>query len=170
MSNALGQRVEGWLRKVGSTPVKIHDDQAAWHFEVDYPSGTPHRVHVVGPKDRPEAVVIATMINVSPEHVKTFGELDDDDKAAFLWDLRKTLNQDFAEFTLVGYQEGLVCPAGFQITATRFEDGLSLDSFARSISSVYKTELAGIMCVQEHLGPKGYGAGGRFDFKRLGLQ
>jgi len=170
MSNDLGQKVEGWVRKLGATPVKITDASAAWHYEFDYPHGTPHRMHVLGPKDRPESVVILSATNVSAEHVKGFGELDDDDKAAFLWAIRKTLNQDFSEFRLLVPSEGVVCPTAFHITATRYEDGLSLDSFARSVSSVYKTELAGIMCVQEHLGPKGYGSSGRFDFKRLGLQ
>ena len=169
MAQPLEERIEGWLRKLGATPVRIRDPQTSWHFEFDFPLGTPHRMHTIGPRERPEAVVILSGATVSPEHLKGFDELDDDDKAAFLWALRKTLNQDFAEFALQGPHEGLVCPASFQITATRFEDGLSLDSFARSIASVYKTELAGIMCVQEHLGPKSYGTGGRFDFKRIGL-
>jgi hypothetical protein len=60
----------------------------------------------------------------------------------------------------------LSCPAAFQITATRYEDGLSLDSLARTVSSVYKAELAAIICAQQHLGRQGpAGRGGDFLFK-----
>lgn len=169
MTNQVMERIEGFLKAIGCTPVKIKDEQAKWHFEVDYPPGTPHRIHIVNPASRPEAVVIASLTNVSADHLAAFSELDDDAKSDFLWDLRVSLNKHFAEFGLRGAENERECPKQFEVTATRYEDGLTLDSFARSVSDVYKTEIAGIMVVQKHLGPRGFGAGGRFDFKRMGL-
>lgn len=169
MTNQLQARIEGYLRAIGSSPVKIKDDRARWHYEIDYPPNTPHRIHVINPVERPQAVVIASATGVSPEHLAAFDELDDDAKADFLWDLRMVLNNQFVEFSLQGAENERACPKVFEITCTRYEDGLNLDSFARSISSVYKLEIAGILCVQKHLSPKSFGGGGRFDFKRLGL-
>ncbi len=169
MSETLQANTEGWLRKLGATPVALEDATADWHFQIDYPARTPHQIHVVGPKGQEGAVVIASATAVSPEHLKAFEELDDDSKSSFLWELRSTLVAPYTEFILEGVTGELVCPTRFQITTTRWEDGLSMDSFARSVSSVYKTELAGIMVIQRHLGGRGFGSPGRFDFKRIGM-
>ena len=53
------------------------------------------------------------------------------------------------------------------VQATRYDDGLSLDSFARTVSSVNKAEVAGIACVQRRLSPRTSGPGGIFDFSSM---
>lgn len=169
MTNQLKNKVEGYLRAIGCTPVKINDPRARWHYEIDYPPNTPHRIHVLNPVDREQAVVIASATAISPEHLAAFEELDDDAKAEFIWDLQMSLNNQFAEFSLQGAASERSCPKLFEVTCVRYEDGLNLDSFARSVSSVYKLEISGILCVQKHLGQKNFGSGGRFDFRRLGL-
>jgi hypothetical protein len=47
--------------------------------------------------------------------------------------------------------------------------GLTLDSFAQALGAVFKTQLRAIWVIQQHLAPRSFGSGGRFDFKRLGL-
>ena len=161
--------IKGWLHDMGCSPTVIKvNPNADWEFDCVYPTNTAHHVIVVSPKDRPKAVMVATETKLSPEHVAAFGDLEDDAKADFMRDLQGALNRDYVEYGLqVG--TGTACPSGFQVSATRYVDGLTLDSFARTVSSVYKAELQGIMCVQRHLnsGSPG-GAGGHFEFKRMG--
>jgi len=53
------------------------------------------------------------------------------------------------------------------VQATRYDDGPSLDSFARTVSSVNKAEVAGIALVQHGLSPRTSGPGGIFDFSSM---
>lgn len=169
MSGDLRARVEEWLKNLGCTPTTIQDPQTVWHIEFDYPVNRGHRMHVAMPKGPAESILIASVVTLSPEHIGAFDEYADDEKAEFLFGLRQALNQPNVDFQLHGVEEPLKCPESFQLSSLRFPDGLSMDSFARSVGAVYKTELAGIWYVQETLGGQGLGPSGRFDFKRLGL-
>jgi hypothetical protein len=164
---------ESWLKDIGCTPREVvpRDPAASFQFESDYPAGTPHRIHTLSPVATPRALMVVTGVTLSPEHVARFRDLENQEKADFLQDLTTTLNREFVEFNFgpTPPMSSLECPSVFQIQATRYDDGLSLDSFARTISSVYKAELAGIACVQRHLAPlTSGGPGGQFPFKRLG--
>ena len=165
---SLRSKVEQWVRKIGSTPVEIQDPQAEWHLQIDYPTHSAHPIHIVSPKGKADAIVIVSALGVGPEHLEVFEELDDDAKADFAWELRRTLNVIDVDFQLDGIKKEDDCPTRLQLSVTRYEDGLNLDSFARSVGAVYKTELNAVLLVQRLLGPKGLGGGGRFDFKRLG--
>lgn len=165
LTQDLGER---WLRDMGCTPMKgPQDPQLAWQLEFDHPPGSPGKLVLANPKARPRALIVISTIMISPEHVAAFQDLDQDEKFEFLKELGTTLNREFVEFGLMG-NPGMECPAGFQVTATRYDDGLTLDSLSRSISSVYKAQLAGISCIQLHLAPKGGGTAGSFHFKRMG--
>jgi hypothetical protein len=166
-------QIEEWLEDMGCHPKKVLVSNGNWQYEIDYPANTPHRMVVVNPAASPRAVIIGVKLAFSPEHIGAFGLLEDYDKRKFMEDLQATLNREFVEYT---FDDGapltnLSCPTSFQITAIRYEDGLSLDSFARTVSSVYKTELSALLCVQQHLGGQDFpGPGGEFGFKVPRLQ
>lgn len=160
--------IEGWLCDLGCTPKTVSEQGMHWHFEIDYPPNTPHKLHILNPKERSRSLVILSQISISPDHIAAFQELEEGQKYDFLSDLTATLNREFTEFAIQGIEQGLACPTGFQVMSTRYEDALSLDSLARSISSVFKTELAAIACVRRHLTPHGPGGPGHFEFKRTG--
>ena len=162
-------QVDEWLRVIGCTPVDQMDSQAAWHIEFDYPPKTPHRMHVVSPNQTPAATIIATATQLQADHLQRFSELDQDAKEEFIWDLRHALNRLEVDFRVDGAAGPLDCPRQFQISVTRYPDGLSLDSFARSIGSVCKTELDVAWLIEQHLGGTGPARGGRFDFRKLGI-
>jgi hypothetical protein len=162
-------KIHSWLVTMGHTPVEQDDPQASWHFVVDCPPRSPERVSVLEPAAHPGRVIIAVGTEISPEHREGFDKLDDDAKETFQWQFRHALNNHDVDFKIQGAETLHECPKNFQILAVRYEDGLTLDSFARSIGAVHKTRLKGIWLVQEQLGPRGFGAGGRFDFKKLGF-
>jgi hypothetical protein len=168
MGTSVKQQAEEWLKLMGSTPIDIQDPGTEWHFQFDYPANTPHIMHVAVPKERPSGIVIVSGTDVSHEHLEAFAALDDEAKEDFLWDLRNTLNVVDVDFKMEGVSGDLDCPTQVKISVTRYEDGLTLDSFARSVGAVFKTELNGIWVILRHLGGKRFGTGGRFDFKRLG--
>jgi hypothetical protein len=163
--------VDGWLKEMGCTPTKASPlgPDMVFQFLVDYPTGTPNRLHAFSPSARPRALIVLSEVSLSPEHLTTFQELEQQDKIEFLQDLQRALNREYVEYALSGVSPNtLSCPTGFQVTGTRYDDGISLDSFARTLSSVFKAEMAGVACVQKHLNPHTFGGGGQFDFKRTG--
>lgn len=162
--------VEGWLKAMGCTSKKESpaDPALSFQYTIDYPVGTPHRISVLAFAARPRALIVMSRVDFSPEHLATFQDLENDEKVDFLFELSTTLNREYVEYAFAPTSSPLACPSAFMVQATRYDDGLSLDSFARTVSSVNKAEVAGIACVQRHLTPRSAGPGGRFDFTRSG--
>jgi hypothetical protein len=163
------ESVERWLKTMGCTPVEQDDDQTVWHLLVNYPAKTAHQMHIVSPKENPEAVIAASVITVAPEHVKLFDNLEDEAKADFLFELRRTLNVVDVDFRMEGAKGPTEMPTQIQLSAVRYLDGLTLDSFARSVGAVFKMVLNAVEVIRHRLGSNGAGPSGRFDFRRMGL-
>lgn len=162
------EQVVEWIRAIGSTPVEVRDPDTEWHLEMDYPSRSTERVHVLQPKGRPFQLVIATGLNVSPNHVKAFDELPPDEQEEFSFGLLREITRPEVDYQLEGSQGPHECPSLIQISRSRYADGLTLDSFSESIGFVFKTKRLAVYHFQR-LNESGATGGGRFDFKRAGL-
>lgn len=161
--------ISGWLKDMGLSPTPAPDPNGNWHFAVAIPPNQNERkVEVFGNKDMPRAVFIGANTVISPEHVATLMALDSDAKRQFATDLMTALNREFVEYN-VEYEPVTGDVKNFVVTAVRYDDGLTLDSFARTVSSVFKAQIAGIQCVQQHLGGT-TPPGGEFAFRKLGMQ
>ena len=169
MKDDLQEKVENWLGLLGCQPRVQDDPDSSWHLVFNYPSSTQHLMNAVRPKGENKPVVIVTRTNVDEGHRSKFAELDDDAKEDFLWQLRRTMNSVEVDFKVEGVDGPLTCPTAFQLSLARFEDGLTLDSFAQSVGKVFKTELNAVWVFQEHFKPNNGGRGPRFDFKKFGL-
>jgi hypothetical protein len=168
MSKVSKEAVLGWLKDMGLDPKPAPDANGNWHYTFFMPPNQAgNRLEVFGLKERPRAVVIAANTVLSPQHTEVLAALDGDAKRLFVSDLMVALNKEFTEYNIE--RDTAVEVKNFVITAVRYDDGLNLDSFARTVSSVFKAQVAGIQCVHQHLGgttPQG----GEFSFKKLGLQ
>ena len=158
-----------YLETLGCTPVDETDPNSHWHVRIDYPMKSPHVMHVVAPKQSAGAIVIASSMILGNDLLKAFEALDEASKEDFLYELRKALNSTEADFQMIGMEGPTGFPQSIQVSVVRYADGLTMDSFARSVGAVYKIELGAALVIQRHLGQNGFGTGGRFDFKRLGI-
>jgi hypothetical protein len=167
-----GALIGQWLKDMGYVPKFIADPLAGWAFEISCPQGSPQPlgVRVGSPKNQPRAVVVGVRMAAQPPHIAAFANLEEDIKREFWRDLRAKLNREFVEFAVEGTPE-TGCPVAFRVTATRFDDGLSLDSLHRTILSVVKACLDGIALFAERLGTAGPASGGgEFAFRKIGIQ
>ena len=169
MNTTLRTQVKGWLGRLGSTPVEIEDPQTEWHFQFDYPAKSTHTMHAAQPKDQSDMVLFVSALDVSHDHLKKFEELDEESQETFLLDLKEKLISDSHDFKFEGVENERDCPKKIIIQCTRYEDGLSLDTFARSVGAVFKGFLLAVLVLRRHLSGNGPGNGDRFDFKRLGI-
>ncbi len=151
MSSDLKTTAARWLEALQCEYREMDDPVMEWRYEVKYPARrTDHLMHVAGAPGPAESLIIVSVTRMSERHLKRFEGMPDDEKRVFLFGLRHTLNNSEVDFELRG-AGGLTCPEAFQVSVRRFVDGLSLDSFARSLGAVYKTELSAIWFIQETL-------------------
>jgi hypothetical protein len=158
----------GWVADMQLTPARAPSNgELSWGYEAMLATG--FRVGIFQPKRAPRALLIQMKVMSRPDHAESFDGLEEDAKRAFWRELRSTLNREFTEFQLEGklYEE---CPKSFLVTETIWDDGLSLNNFARSISSVQKACLDACALFDEQLGSTGPATGGEFAFKKIGLQ
>lgn len=165
----LRELVESWLRELGCEPEANEHPQTAWDLKFEYPVGSGNEMHAAQPKGKDKAVLLACITPVHSRHVKAFEALADDEKRDFQIDLRRNLNRVEVDYQIHGSEGPLDCPESYQVSATRFRDGLSLDSFARSVGAIYKAKLDSVLFIQKRLEPRAEGNGGRFDFERMGF-
>ena len=160
--------IEGWLQDMALATTRRTDASSNWMLEFTVPGPNPLVVNVVNPKAVPRAVMFVCGLMPAPGHDAAFKALDEERRKQFWQQLRTTLTREFVEFQA----EGVVteCPKSVRVTAVRFDDGLTLDSFGRTLSSVCKACSDAIAHFTEYLGDPGAPAGGEFAFKKTGTQ
>jgi hypothetical protein len=104
-------------------------------------------------------------MSVAPDQTAAYNNLEEDGRKEFWRSLRATLNREYTEFQIEG-QPIVECPKAIRITAVRFDDGLTLDSFARTINSVCKACADAGAHFADRLGDMRPTAGGEFAFKK----
>ena len=160
--------IEGWLQDMALSPTRRTDPNSTWMLEFTVPGTNPLVLNVVNPKVLPRAAMFICGMLAAPGHEATFKALDEGQRRAFWQRLRALLNREFVEFQIEGVMNE--CPKSVRITAVRFDDGLTLDSFGRTLSSVCKAVTDAMVHFTDNLGDPYPPAGGEFAFKKTGTQ
>jgi hypothetical protein len=161
--------IEGWLQDLGLACVRRTDAASNWALEFTIAGPSPLVLSAVNPKSVPRAVMIVCGLSAAPAHVEMFKTLEESARRVFWRQMRSTLTREYVEFQLEGTPT-VECPRMLRVTCLRFDDGLTLDSFARSLNSVCKTAADAIAHYTEHLGDPNAPTSGEFAFKKVGTQ
>lgn len=161
--------IEGWLKDLGLAPIRRAEGPNNWNIEFTVTGSTTLTMAVVNPKTIPRAIMVVCGMSPVPGHVTAFLALDEAQRLAFWKDLRTMLSREFIEYQLEGTAI-VECPRILRVTAVRFDDGLNLDSFARSVSSVCKACNDAVVHFAERLGDPNAPASGEFAFKKTVAQ
>jgi hypothetical protein len=130
--------IEGWLRDMNLAPVRKPDAVNAWNIEFTVAGGSgPLAIAIVNPRPLPRAIMFVCGLAANPEYIIAFRNLDEDLRREFWNQLRSTLNREYVEYQIEGAAIA-ECPKTVRVSAIRFDDGLTLDSFARTLASVCK--------------------------------
>jgi hypothetical protein len=160
--------IEGWLHDMSIATALRADPASNWMLEFTVPGSNPLVVNVVNPKALPRAVMFVCGLVAAPGHEAAFKALDEGSRKKFWQQLRATLNREFVEFQADG--AWTECPKSVRVTAVRFDDGLTLDSFGRTLNSVCKACGDAIAHFTDNLGDPSPPLGGEFAFKKTGTQ
>lgn len=161
--------IEGWLRDLSLTPIQRPDGVNNWNVEFTVTGSPNFGMNVVNPKAFPRSIMLICGLTPVPAQVAAFLRLDQDHRIAFWKDLRTLLSREYVEYHLEGVP-ATECPKALRVSAMRFDDGLSLDSFARTVSSVCKACSDIVVLFSERLGELEPQAGGEFAFKKSATQ
>ena len=143
--------IEGWLRDLALTPTRRADQVNNWNVEFSIVGPNSLVLNVVNPKTLPRAIMFVCGMAPAPQQVAAFAALSVEARRDFWLQLRATLNRESVEYQLEGATLA-ECPKALRVSAVRFDDGLTLDSFAHTLTSVCKACGDAISHFTERLG------------------
>src|SRR3990172_11348105 len=80
-----------WLSENQHQVKEITDENANFHFEIDYPLHTQKRQRVIQPKEYPGLVVILNGVSLAPEHIEKLSKMKEDKREEFYTGIRNAL-------------------------------------------------------------------------------
>jgi hypothetical protein len=149
------QQIEAWLRQLGTNPSTVTSVEGnAWQLQFVFPPGSQQTLACFSPKMPAGSTVISVNYPLGRGEA-AFASLSEAQKAAFLQELRLVLARENLYHDIAPGAAPEACPRSFAVFDMRFDDGLTLDSFARSIITVSNTALTANLCCARHLtGPR----------------
>ena len=129
------EKVEQWLSEEDFIREMKYDENADFHFIIEFPND--NIMDVVKPKDK-DCVVIACATQVAPQHLSLMESADKKTQKDFIMQLNFGLNQFLVDYELKVSNDIL---QQFVITEQIFEDGLTKNELVRTIKKVFKSKL-----------------------------
>lgn len=140
------EKIKDWLIDEGLFREKKVDDNADFHYIIEFPKD--NIMDVVKPKGK-DCVVIGCATQVAQEHINLMMSSTPSNRKDFLLDLQFGINSYFVDFELNINQDLL---QQFIITDNIFEDGLTKNEFIRTIKRVFKAKIHCIWLIDKKFG------------------
>jgi hypothetical protein len=145
------QQIESWLRQLGCAPGAVKSIEGnEWQMQFVFPPGSQQNMACFSPRTPAGSTVISVNYPLGRGEA-AYDALSDLQKGAFFQELRLVLSRDSLYHDIAPGPTPASCPRSFAVFDMRFDDGLTLDSFARSIIAVSNTALAANLCCAKHL-------------------
>ncbi|MBI5969864.1 MAG: DUF2299 family protein [Deltaproteobacteria bacterium] len=85
------QVIKKWLEENNHKITEVPDENAMFHFEIDYPLGSMKKQRIIQPKEYPGLVVILNGVSIAPEHTERLKAWNHEEKDAFYAEIRNAL-------------------------------------------------------------------------------
>jgi hypothetical protein len=141
------KQIQQWLADEGLFKQRIHDDNANFHFLVNFPEN--NNIDVVQPKGKEDLIIIGCGTSIGPEHIELIKAAPNSKKQQIIWDFKFTINSFLLDFQLDHPDDILQI---FIISDQIFEDGLSKNSLIGTIKKVFKVKVQCLMCLEKLFG------------------
>ncbi|MGI6447950.1 MAG: DUF2299 domain-containing protein [Methanobrevibacter boviskoreani] len=125
-----------WLTDEGLLNKKIQDQNANFHYIINYPQD--HMMDLIQPVGKEDMILIGCATEIAEEQKKMISQSSKQIKENFIWAMRFTLNQFLVDFKLEHPDNEL---NRFLITDEIFEDGLTKNELIHTIKRIYKSKL-----------------------------
>jgi len=125
-----------WLTDEGLLNKKIQDQNANFHYIINYPQD--HMMDLIQPVGKEDMILIGCATEIAEEQKKMISQSSKQIKENFIWAMRFTLNRFLVDFELEHPDNEL---NRFLITDEIFEDGLTKNELIHTIKRIYKSKL-----------------------------
>lgn len=85
------ETIKKWLNENNHKVSEIKDENANFHFEVDYPLGTQKRQRIIQPKEYPGLIVLLNGVALAHEHIEKLSKMKEEKREAFYAEVRNDL-------------------------------------------------------------------------------
>ena len=142
------ETVKNWIVDEGIFREKKVDDNADFHFIVEFPKD--NIMDVVKPKGK-DFLVIACATQVSPQHLELMAATNDAERAKFLLKTNMEINRFLVDCQLAVDQSTNILQQ-FVITYQIFEDGLTKNNLFDALKRVFKAKLQCVWLIERTFG------------------
>jgi hypothetical protein len=85
------EAIKKWLDENHHKVQEVKDDQATFHYEIDYPIGSLKRQRILQPKEFPGLIVLLNGVSIAKEHIESLKKLTQEEREQFYGEIRNDL-------------------------------------------------------------------------------
>ncbi|ADC48069.1 hypothetical protein mru_2219 [Methanobrevibacter ruminantium M1] len=130
------EQVREWLMEEDMIREKIYDENANFHYIINFPNN--NAMDVIQPRTKEDVLLIGCATEVSQVEQDMIKNTDKAINQEFIWNVRFALNEMLLDFELEHPDDQL---KRFIITEDIFSDGLTKHVLVKSIKKVFKAKL-----------------------------
>ena len=130
------EQVREWLMEEDMIREKIYDENANFHYIINFPNN--NAMDVIQPRAKEDVLLIGCATEVSQVEQDMIKNTDKAINQEFIWNVRFALNEMLLDFELEHPDDQL---KRFIITEDIFADGLTKHVLVKSIKKVFKAKL-----------------------------
>ena len=142
--------IKKWLTENHHEVNEVKDDNAHFHFEIDYPLASQKRQRIIQPKEYPGLLVLLNGVSLAPEHMGKLSELTEDERDNFYESVRKDLIFLDNSYDLNMDEKGIVKQVQFSYEL--YFDGLSKTNLYKGLLLNHRTLLYIVSTFNESFG------------------
>lgn len=143
------QKIYEWLAEEGMFRKEVENDQASFHFSINYPVGSPYHIEVLKPRDMKDGILIITVLSVAPSHKTALAKLSAEQKKPLIHELKIRLLHRSPGFS-VREKDGIWDAVQFQIRL--FYDNLTKTVLHGAIDDIFRSMLTVVWTFGHHFG------------------
>ncbi|MDR0911955.1 MAG: DUF2299 family protein [Methanobrevibacter sp.] len=141
------QTIQNWLVEEGLFKEKIHDENANYHFIVNYPED--NVIDLLQVKGKEDSIILGCGTMVDPQQQELIKALPQAKQEKLIWDFKSAINKFLMDFQLEHPNNILHL---FVITDQIFFDGLNKHSLISTIKKIFKVKLQCLLILEKYLG------------------
>lgn len=128
-----------WLKENHHQIEDYKDQNAHFHFEIDFPVGTMKKERIIQPNDYPQLILVLNGVSIAPEHAEHLKKMKDDEREGFYNEIRKDLMFSDVSYDLNLDPEGIAKQVQFSYEF--YFDGLTKTQLYKALLMNYRVLL-----------------------------
>lgn len=142
------EKIKNWIVDEGIFREKKLDDNADFHYIIEFPND--NIMDVVRPKGK-DFVIIACATQVSPQHLELMASSSSEVRNNFLLDANMSINQFLVDCQLAVDQSSNILQQ-YVITYQIFDDGISKNNLFDAFKRVFKAKIQCVWLIERTFG------------------